>query len=86
MEDIFAIQEVLMDVSWADAFEEGEKRIKKKLLDALIKTPSRDRSRLIAQREIVKRKISRALEENDSKKLRVAFRAQALMLSKLVEK
>lgn len=73
--------EVFRAISWNDAFAEGEKRIKQKLLDALVKTPARDRVRLMAQREAIQKKISRALEENDSRKLKSAFKAQVKLLA-----
>ena len=72
-------------IQWHDAFAEGEKRIKENILDTLIKTPAGDRSRLMAQREIVQKKIARALEENDSNKLKLAFKAQVALLAKMSE-
>ncbi len=83
MSDEISIPEAFRSISWSEAFEEGEKRIKETILDALIKTPARDRARLMAQREVVGRKIKRALEENDSKKLRVAFKAQLKLMATL---
>ena len=75
--------EALRSVSWSDAFSEGEKRITEKWVDALVKTPAEDRARLLAQREAIQKKISSALEKNDSKKLRAAFRAQINLLTQL---
>lgn len=80
-----SIPESFRSISWNEAFAEGERRIKEKILDVLIKTPSRDRSRLMAQREIVQKKIARALEENDSKKLTRAFKAQIILVKKMME-
>jgi len=75
--------EALRSVSWSEAFSEGEKRITQKWVDALVKTPAEDRARLLAARESIQKKISRALEKNDSTKLRTAFRAQINLLTHL---
>lgn len=83
MSEEISVPEAFRSVSWSEALEEGEKRIKQTILDALVKTPARDRARLMAQREIVQRKITRALEENDSKKLRAAFKAQIKLMAAL---
>ncbi len=75
--------EALRSVSWSEAFSEGEKRITQKWVNALVKTPAEDRVRLLAARESIQKKIARALEKNDSKKLRAAFRAQINLLAQL---
>jgi hypothetical protein len=75
--------EVFRTVSWNDAFAEGELRIRQKWVDALVKTPAENRMRLHAQRAAIQKKISQALEKNDSKKLRAAFRAQIRLLAHL---
>ncbi len=75
--------EVFHSVSWSDAFAEGESRITQKWVDVLVKTPAEDRVRLLAQREAIQKKISRALEKNDARKLRAAFRAQIYLLSQI---
>lgn len=72
--------EIFRTISWSEAFAEGEKRIIQKWVDSLVKTPAEDRSRLMAQREAIQKKITQALEKNDSKKLRAAFRAQINLL------
>lgn len=70
-------------ITWHDAFAEGERRIREKWVDTLVKTPSEDRTRLMAERESIQKKISRALAENNTRKLRAAFRAQILLLTRL---
>lgn len=76
-------QSSFQNVSWEQAFEEGEKRIKKNLLDALIKTPSRDRARLFTQREMVKIKIEQALKQKNGRKLKHAFQEQTKLLRRM---
>jgi hypothetical protein len=85
MSSPIVLPEALRSISWNEAFAEGERRIKEKMLNALVKTPTRDRSRLMAQREVVQKKIARALEENDSKKLKLAFKAQIVLVKKIAE-
>ena len=69
--------------SWEDVFAEGERRIKSKIVDAMILTPARDRPRLLTERETIQRRISEALDTQNNRKLRLAMRAQIRLLSRL---
>lgn len=73
----------LAPMTWAHAFEEGERRIQKKLLDALILTPPRDRARLLTQRDVVKRRIEAAIQRQDGALLKRAWKEQVLLLDRI---
>ena len=70
-------------ISWEDAFNEGERRIKARFLNVMIRIPSRDRMRLLVQRETVRQKIHDALSKNNNRQLRQALREQVKLLSKI---
>ena len=69
--------------SWEEMFAEGEKRIKSQFVDAMILTPTRDRARLLTEREVIQRRIDEALFTRNAKRLRVALRAQVRLLARL---
>src|SRR6185295_1874805 len=69
--------------TWEEALVEGERRIKQRLLDALILTPARDRARLLTQRETVKRKMQEALQKRDTLSWRRAWKEQVKLLQRV---
>lgn len=69
--------------TWHDIFSEGEKRIQQKFLDVVLLTPTRDRARLLAQRDAVKRKIAEALAKDNARKLTHAIREQTKLLAQV---
>lgn len=75
--------DALPQFSWKDIFAEGEKRIQKQMVDTMLLTDARDRARLLAQRDLVKKRIKDALEKNEEKKLRAAIREQTKLLATL---
>lgn len=75
--------ELFPEVSWGEVFEEGERRIKERFLDAMLQVPTRDRARLLAQRDAVQKRITSALIDGDGKKLTRALNEQIRLLAKI---
>ena len=77
--------EKFKQVSWSSMFKEGEKRIRDKLLQKLVKTNPREHPFLLAKRIHVRKQMEKALQKKNKTQLFNAFKEQTRFLSLIEE-